>query len=472
MVAPVWGKADPGEKVTVSVAGQSASAVADSNGRWLARLQPLKADGTPVTVTISGKNTLTLNNVLVGEVWVGSGQSNMQYSVAGVLNSKSEIAAANYPKLRLFAVKPFGWPYPLDNVTGKWVECTPRTVPGFSAALYFFGRDLQQEINQPIGLIHSSQGATVVQSWTRWDVLMTDPQTKKQAENRVKQLDDPAWVAKEYAAATAKYKQAQEQATSSAQPLRAPKPEWLGPSYINRPAGLYNAMIHPLLGFAIRGVVWYQGEFNAGDAEQYAHVFPKMIVDWRQQWGEGNFPFLFVQLPENGPLETQPCNVAVREKWAELREAQSKTLSVPNTFMAVTIDTAPGGELHPKNKQPVGSRLALIAANKVYGKQIACDGPTFDSMIQQGNAIRIKFRNAAGGLVTKDGGPVQGFAISGADRKFVWGDARIEGDSVVVSSPAVPEPVSIRYGWANNPLVNIYNKSGLPASPFRTDDWK
>lgn len=468
--AQVWGKADPGEKVTVSVAGQSASAVADSSGNWKLTLKPLKTDAKQTTVTVTGKNTITLQNVLVGEVWVGSGQSNMQWGVRAANDAEKEIAAAKYPTLRLFTVERYGWPQALEDVKGKWVECSPETVKEFSATLYFFGRDLQAQIQQPIGLINSSVGGTIVQSWTRWEVLLTDPQTKAQAEERVKELDNPEWVARKFAADTARYAEAERKAKAEGKPMRGPKPEWLGPWYRNRPAGLYNAMIHPLLGFPIRGVVWYQGEFNASDPDQYARMFPKMIQDWRQQWGLGEFPFFFVQLPGNNEMQTEPANT--KQSWALQREAQSKALALPNTGMAVTIDTAPEGDLHPKNKQPVGNRLARIAAAKVYGKSIAFEAPTFESMSKEGSALRLKFRHAKAGLITRDGSPVRGFAIAGADQKFVWADARIEGETVVVSNAAVSDPVAVRYGWANNPVISLFNKEGLPLAPFRTDDWK
>jgi len=475
IVAPIWGKADPGENVTISVSGQTVSTTADASGKWKLKLQPLKSGGPAVEVTVKGKNSITLHNVLIGEVWVGSGQSNMQYNLGGVLDAKNEIASANYPTLRLFTVKPTAWSDPLDDVDGKWVECTPQTVHGFSATLYFFGRDLQRGIQQPVGLIHSSWGATIIQSWTRWDILMTDPDTKKEVEARIKQLDDPDWLLKNYIEETAKRKAAADKAIAAGQkPTMSLQADWLGAGYRNRPASLYNAMIHPLLGFPIRGVVWYQGEFNAGNASQYERLFPKMIEDWRAQWGQGEFPFLFVQLPNNGPtVQTapDPANLG-SAKWAALREAQLKTLKVPNTGMAVTIDTS-NGDLHPKNKQPVGDRLARLALSMVYGKDIPCFGPMYESMTVQGGTVALKFQHTDGGLVsTAPGGTLPGFAIAGADQKFVWGDAKIDGDTVTVSSPQVPRPVAVRYGWDNNPLISLSNKSNLPASPFRTDDWK
>lgn len=469
----IWGKADPQEKVTVSVVGQNVSAVADAFGKWKLKLDPMRAGGNPIRLTVAGKNTLTLENVLVGEVWVGSGQSNMQLPVANAINGKQEAAAAKSPTLRLFTVKSLGWPSVLDDVEGKWVECSPEAVERFSATLYFFGRDLQQQIKQPVGLISCCRGGTIIQSWTPWEVLSSDPQTKTQVELRVKQLDDPQWVAKKFAEETALYEAASEKAKAEGQQLRIPKPEWIGRDYRNRPAGLYNAMIHPLLGLQMRGVVWYQGEFNAGDPEQYSRLFPKMVQAWRAQWSVGEFPFFFVQLPGNGPVQTEPCDGSKRDaKWAQFREVQSRALAVLNTAMAITIDTERVGELHPRNKQPVGNRLARLAANKVYlQKEVDCDSPAFLSMSREGSSIRIKFSHAEG-LTTKDGAAVLGFAIAGADRNFVWADAKVEGDTVLVSNSQVLAPESVRYGWANNPIVSLYNRAGIPAAPFRTDDWQ
>ena len=469
---PVWGKADPGEKVTVSVAGQQVSATADAKGKWVVRLQPLRAGGNPIAMTVSGNNTIALKNVLVGEVWLGSGQSNMQMSVMNVANAQAEMAAANYPQIRTFAVKRRGWPQPLDDLEGVWLICSPETINRFSAVLYFFGRDLQLQIKQPIGLINSSYGGTVIQSWTRRDVLLSDPETKNQAETRLKELDDPAWVEKKFAEDTAKYTAAAQKAKAENKPLQMAKPERIGPEEKSRPAGLYNGMIHPLLGYGIRGMLWYQGEYNAGQAEQYARIFPKMIADWRQQWGLGELPFFFVQLPPISKPQDAPMLPPSQTTWADLREAQAKTLSVPNTAMAVTLDTAPDGDLHPKDKQPVGNRLARLAAHKVYGIQTSCFSPMYKSHSREGAVFRLSFAHAGGGLVTKDGGAVRGFAIAGADRKFVWAEAKIEGEQVIVSSPEVAEPVAVRYGWANHPVISLFNNEGLPLAPFRTDDWK
>ena len=469
--APVWGKAAPGEKVTVSVAGQSVSAVADASGKWKLKLQPLKVGGAPLTMTVTGRNAISFKNVLVGEVWLGSGQSNMGYSLAGVRDGRKEIEAAQYPSLRLFNVKLLAWRDPLDDVAGEWVECSSKTTGNFSAVLYFFGRDLQKGIQQPVGLINSSWGGTIIQLWMRLKVLLSDPDTKVKVEKQLKELDDPEYRMKTYAAGVAKRKAEADQAIAQGKKPDRRVATWPGDDFNYRPAAVYNGMIHPILGFPIRGVVWYQGEFNAGNPPLYERLFPMMIQDWRAQWGQGEFPFLFVQLPNHGAMQTAPPAGDKVDSWASLREAQLKTLKVPNTGMAVTIDTS-DGDLHPKNKQPVGDRLARLALNLVYGKQTACFGPMFEKMSIQGKTIRLKFQHSEGGLITKDNGPLQGFAIAGADKKFVWGDARVEGDCVLVSNAQVPSPVAVRYGWGGNPVISLYNQAGLPASPFRTDDWK
>jgi sialate O-acetylesterase len=342
----------------------------------------------------------------------------------------------------------------------------------FSAVLYFFGRDLQQQIHQPIGLINSSYGGTAIEWWTRLEVLMTDPQSAKEAQYRIKELSDPGWIEARYHKETGWYEAEVEKAKAEGRRPQMGKPQRIGPDTKSRPAALYNAMIHPLLGYGIRGILWYQGEHNHLRAEQYARLFPKMIADWRQQWGLGELPFFFVQLPPISAPQNAPMLPRSETTWAELREAQAKARAVPNTGMAVTIDTAADGDLHPKDKQPVGNRLARLAANKVYGKDIPCFSPMFQSVSRQGNGLRLSFSHAEGGLTTKEDRTVQGFAIAGADKEFVWADAKIEGEQIFVSSPEVEEPVAVRYAWANHPPSSVFNKAGLPLAPFRTDEWK
>jgi sialate O-acetylesterase len=493
VAAPVWGKADPGEKVTVSGFGQSVSTVADEHGKWRVKLAPMSVDNLPpMTLTVSGKNSITITNVLVGEVWLASGQSNMQMALRNVTNAAAEMAAANYPDVRTFAVRRRGGaPEPIEDFEGEWIVATTGGVERFSAVPYFFGRELREMIKRPIGVINSSYGGTAIEWWMRLESLMTDPQSAKEAQYRIKELADPVWIEAQYAKDQARYDKEVETAKAEGRRPQLGKPQRVGPDAKSRPGGLYNAMIHPLLGYGIRGFLWYQGEHNTYSAEQYARLFPKMIADWRTQWGLGELPFYFVQLPPISGLQNEPMLYHGVTLWAELREAQAKTLSVPKTGMAVTIDTAADGDLHPKDKQVVGNRLARLAAHMVYGKQVACFAPMFKGIAHEGDALRLSFSpadggqttiagadqlrlsfsHADGGLTTKDGAPIQGFAIAGQDRKFVWAEARIVGEQVVVSSPAVKEPVAVRYAWANHPVISLFNKQGLPLAPFRTDDW-
>jgi sialate O-acetylesterase len=442
-------------------------------------------------MTISGKNTITIKNILVGEVWVCSGQSNMAMSVRSSANAEKEIAEANYPGIRLFTVERKVAEQPQSDCVGSWTSCSPETVGDFSAVAYYFGRELHKELaratlwtgsNQPsagpIGLIHTSWGGTPAEAWTRREIL--------------EKYDDFAPILTRYEDAVAKYPQAKAEydqqlaqwkeavekaKTAGEKPPRQPGAP-LGPGHHHSPAGLYNAMIAPLIPYGIQGAIWYQGEANVGRAYQYRTLFPVMIKNWRNDWGQNNFPFLFVQLPNFKAVNPQPSE----SDWAELREAQLKTLDLVNTGMAVIIDIGEADDIHPKNKQDVGKRLALWALAKTYGKPLVYSGPIYKSMKVEGDKIILQFDYVGGGLVARlprgssvgqagGGEPLKGFAIAGADRKFVLADARMEADGIVVSSGEVSEPVAVRYAWADNPVCNLYNKEGLPASPFRTDDW-
>lgn len=466
--ASLWGTADPGEKVTVEVAAQKGEAVAGTDGKWKVKLPPLPPQKDPVKVTVSGKNTITLNNVLIGEVWVGAGQSNMQWSLSDTKDGAVEIPRAANPKIRLFTVKRRSSPTPLADPDGIWVECSPNSASKFSAVLYYFGRDLHKQLGRPVGLISCCWSATIIQSWSRWESLISDPESKAEAEPLIAQLDNNQKREEE----KAKYEKdlAAAKAAGTKPPMRPismiRKADWR-----NRPSGLFTGMLHTILGLPVRGVLWYQGEFNVHNTAQYSRLLPMMISDWRQQWGIGDFPFFIVQLPQNGPAQTEPSSSD--QTWPLMREVQAKTVAkVPNTGFAVTIDTAEDGNIHPTNKEPVGQRLALLVNDQVYAnKNVAGRSPLFASSTKEGNGFRIKFSHAEGGLVTKNNGPVQGFAIAGADKKFVWAEAKISGDSVLVSSPQITEPVAVRYGWANHPITSLYNQAGLPAAPFRTDDW-
>ena len=468
--APIWGWADEGEKVTVTLGQQTKTATPTApGGKWMVKLDALEAGG-PYTLTVAGKNSITLKNIMVGEVWVCSGQSNMQMSVQGSNNSVQEIAAANFPKIRLISVPTRGTQTPQEDFTGKWVECSPKTVGGFSAAAYFFGRELYQALDIPIGLIHTSYGGSSCETWIRKGVLEADPQYQPMLDRYAKMIAayDPARAEAAYEKQLDAWKDAVVKAKAAGRkPPRAPGRQ-SDPKVGNQaPANLYNGMLLPVIPYGIRGAIWYQGESNAGRAYQYRNLFPTMIQSWRADWQQGDFPFYFVQLANFMATKPQPADSA----WAELREAQSMTLKVANTGQAVIIDVGDAVDIHPKNKQDVGKRLALWALAKDYGKNVVYSGPTYKSMETSGNQIVLHFDNIGGGLVAKGGEALKGFAIAGADKKFVWADARIVGDTVVVSSPEVQAPVAVRYAWADNPICNLYNKADLPASPMRTDDW-
>ncbi|HZO89335.1 MAG TPA: sialate O-acetylesterase [Chthonomonadaceae bacterium] len=462
---PVWGTASNGEKVTVTFQDQKVTTTA-RGGRWMVWLRPLRAGG-PFTMTIDGNNTITLNNLLVGEVWICSGQSNMEWPLWASANAQEDIAAANDSQLRFFTVPHATADQPQSDVKSQWQVCEPKTAHDFSAVGYYFGRDLRKALDVPVGLINSSFGGTPAEAWTSRPALEADPMFRGM-------LDEYAIAKRTYPEAVQAYQQALARYQADAEKfpalkttLKPPNPPVNPAESPFSPSTLYNGMIAPLIPYAIRGVIWYQGESNAGRAYEYQTLFPTMIQDWRRHWGEGDFPFLFVQLAPFMKIETQPTESA----WAELREAQRLTsLRVPRTAMAVITDLGDENDIHPRRKQPVGARLALAALAMVYGQKQTASGPTYDSMQVQGDRIILRFKNVDGGLVAH-GDKLTGFTIAGEDRKFVNAEAEIHGDTVIVRSPEVPHPVAVRFGWANYPVVNLYNQAGLPASPFRTDNF-
>lgn len=593
----IWGWADKGEKITVSVNGQTQKTKAAKDGSWSVMLKAMPTGG-PYDLSISGKNNIVYKNVLLGDVYVCSGQSNMEWMLQNTNNAKEEIANASHPQLRLFTVKKETSFRPLKDVEGKWDVCTPETVPDFSAVAYFFGRKLNADIGVPIGLIHTSWGGTNIQTWISWDEMSQYPEYKnvdvgakqKQSEEAKKNqaafvqslANDKGDMEKWYASpATADWKEMKlpqlwentpvgnadgniwfkksftlpaEQAGKAAYLHLGPIDDndvtyvngvqvgatnsystdrvydipagtlrdgtnevtvkvidtgggggiygeekqmsveaggksfplagiWqYRPSVLNTnfglqnsgpnsfPSQLYNAMIAPIINYAIKGAIWYQGESNAGESFKYRTLFPQMINDWRKKWGY-DFPFFWAQLANFMPQDSIPQESG----WAELREAQSMTLSLPATGQAVIIDIGERNDIHPRNKQDVGYRLALAAEKVVYDKDIVYSGPVYTSMQKEGNKIVLKFTNTGSGLdVHNKYGYLQGFTIAGADKKFHYAQAKVTGDGeVTVSSDKVSDPVAVRYAWANNPDdANLYNKEGLPASPFRTDTWK
>ena len=458
--APVWGTADDGEEITVTFEDQKHTTTA-KDGKWSVDLDPLKAGG-PHELTIAGKNTIHVKNVLVGEVWICSGQSNMEMPLVGTADAQKAIAASENPKIRLFVVPHTAAGTSQANVAGEWKECGPKTVGGFSAVAYYFGRDLNKALDVPVGLIETNWGGTVCEAWTSREALDAVPDLKYLADKSDKgikgALDDYLKVLDKYREQVAKARD------EGKEPPAPPAPPALAKNPNAFPSSLYNGMIAPLIPYAIKGAIWYQGESNAGRAAEYRTLFPTMIKDWRERWHEGDFPFLFVQLA--------PWNAGNPEglPWAELREAQLLTSQkVPNTAEAVITDVGDLQDIHPKQKEPVGARLALAAEALAYGKKVEYSGPVYEGLKVEGNKAILSFTHTGGGLVAK-GGPLQGFTIAGDDHKFVKAEAEIRDDHIEVSSKEVGKPVAVRFGWANFPVVNLFNKDGLPATPFRTDD--
>jgi sialate O-acetylesterase len=613
---PVWGWTTPGSRVTVEMRGKTTTAVADAGGRWITRLGPFDAGG-PFTLTVKGTQTVTLNDVLVGDVWLASGQSNMEMGITQVNDAQGEVAHADFPQIRLFQVPKIAATSPRTTVNARWLVCNPTNIAtggwgGFSAVAYFFGRRLHKELNVPVGLIHSSWGGTAAEGWV-------SPETLSELKEFVPAVNN---LEKTWADATrppADYDKALDEWWSKNDPGSAAKPAWSEPSFdasswkrmrlpqfweeaglpaydgvvwfrrtfelprewagrdlilslgpvddrdttfvngvrvgalsqwdaprsyrvnasllkpgtntiavrvldtgvgggiygkpeqlkiepadsgsaiapvllagewsyrasialdklatqppqqggndFSVPVIRYNGMIAPLLPYAIKGAIWYQGETNVGRAAQYERVMATLIRDWRTRFGVGDFPFLIVQLANYLERRDAP----VDSEWARLREAQLHvSRNVAHTGLAVTIDIGDAKDIHPKDKQDVGTRLALAALANVYGRKLEYSGPAYRRMKIEGERVRLSFDHAEGGLVVRDGGHLMGFAVAGEDGRFVWADAVIDGDEVVVSSPEVKRPAAVRYAWADNPAANLYNRAGLPASPFRTDDF-
>ena len=604
---PIWGWAEPGTRVKVDLAGQSVETTTNDGGKWMARLGPYPAGG-PHVLSVSGPKSVEVKDVLVGDVWLCSGQSNMEWALNAANNPEAEVAAADYPKLRLFQVPKKTALEPEATVDAKWEPCTPRTAAGFTAVGYFFGRDLQRELNVPIGLIHSSWGGTIAEAWVSPEALeplgdfarplaqIRDQRAEPKAQpmkfaeamaawwrkndpgsadapgwadpkldaadwktmdlpgnwerRGLPDFDGIAWFRKEFDlpeawdgkplaltlgaiddrdttfvngvevghtenwAAGRSYRVPPGVAKpgrnviavrvldtsglggfsgpADAMKIRPTGDDQAGPialagpwSYktaapmsdlssppelegenANRVTVLYNGMIAPLAPFPIKGAIWYQGESNSGRPAQYRRLLPTLIRDWRAHFEVGDFPFLIVQLANYMDRRDKP----VDSSWAELREAQFLTTkALPNVAVALAIDIGEAKDIHPRNKQEVGRRLALDALAMTYGKDVESSGPVFRAAEARGKSIRLTFDHLGGGLVAKGDGKLEGFAIAGADGKFRWADAAIEGDAVVVTSPEVEAPTQVRYAWADNPKCNLYNQAGLPAVPFRTD---
>lgn len=593
----IWGWAKPGESVQVSFNGQQAKAKASKSGTWMVMLKPMKHGG-PFEMKVSGKsNSITLRNILIGDVWLGSGQSNMEWSLRNTSDAAKDIPVANHPNIRLFTIeKDMSFTVLPDAKTGEWVECTPASAAQFSAVAYYFGVTLHKELNVPIGLIHSSWGGTKVEPWMSWDLMSmeqeyqtldiaelestaADDENKRQKFQAALQNDkgvSERWFAPEmdvsawktmklpmdwtrselgdtdgivYFRKEFELKAVPEDATLSLGPIDDNETTWINGTQVGAtngynidrvyairpgvlkvgknvvvvkvtdtggggglngkpeqvylyagdkkvdlsgdwkykasvlnadfgilvagpnayPSRLYNAMIAPVIPFSIRGVIWYQGESNTGAAFEYRRLFPMLIKNWRAKWGY-EFPFYWVQLANFMAEDSQPSE----STWAELREAQSMTLSLPKTGQAVTIDIGEANDIHPRNKKDVGYRLALNALAGEYNRNIVYSGPVYKSLVISNDKAVVSFNHTGGGLMLQDKyGYLKGFAIAGEDKKFYWAKGHIEGDKVVLYSEQVKKPVAVRYAWGHNPEdANLFNREGLPASPFRTDDWK
>ncbi|HLV87569.1 MAG TPA: sialate O-acetylesterase [Candidatus Sulfotelmatobacter sp.] len=455
----VWGMANPNESVSVTFRGETKSTNADDLGRWSLYLAPGEAGG-PFPMTIKAANTILFNDVLVGDVWVASGQSNMEFPMKALANPAAEIAAAQYPKIRIFLVEHHPADYPRDDVEAKtWAACTPDSVGQSSAVAYYFARDLYQKLNVPIGLLETDWGGTPAESWTSLDSLSADAALMPVFASRSKSLDQQGTTLLQLKREDREYEEALAQARAAGTP--APGRPWHPDFAAWAPAALFNGMIAPLTPFAIRGAIWYQGEANDGErAPLYARVFQTMIRDWRRAWNEGDFPFLFVQIAN--------FNTAPDARWPEVRDAQRQALALRNTGMAVTIDIGEANDIHPKDKLDVGLRLARAAGAISYGEKLEWSGPLYRQLTNEDHALRVWFDHADG-LAAKTGA-LAGFEIAGTDGKYVSAEAKIEGASVVVSNATVPDPVSVRYGWAANPTCNLVNREGLPASPFQAPE--
>jgi sialate O-acetylesterase len=472
-IVPVWGWADPGEAVTVSIAGLAKTVTADTEGKWMVKLDKLTGR-EPVTLTVKGKNTLTVEDVLIGEVWLASGQSNMQMGVNGVTNAWQEKASAKFPQIRMFTVARRTAVTPQTNCDGEWIVCSPDTVGNFSATAYFFGRELHQTLKTPVGLINASWGGTAIEAWTSMSAQAGRKELAPVFEiwqHKTSAPYDEVKAQVQYERQMTAWRLNSDKAKAAGQkPPQKPYPPVAPRLQSNHPANLFNGMIAPLIPYAIRGGIWYQGENNAHgeSARLYAMQLSLMIQDWRQRWNEGDFPFAWVQLPNFHPRTDNPAAPA---DWAVIRESMLRSLAVPNTGMAIGIDVGEADNIHPKDKQTIGTRLALWARAEVYGETIPFSGPLLKCHKLSADEVTLTFDHAEGGLVAK-GGELKGFAVAGEDRKWVWAKARIEGNEVIVSSPEVKAPAAVRYAWANNPDCNLFNGAGLPASPFRSDDWK
>jgi sialate O-acetylesterase len=468
---PVWGWDTPGTGITVTFSGQTKTTKAGDDGRWTVNLDPLDASADPATLSVTGTSTRDIANVLVGEVWLSSGQSNMRWSVNATWDYDLEILSANHPQIRLLTMPNVGTQEPQKDFNGQWKVCSPETVGPFSAVAYYYGRLLHQTLGVPVGLIDVSWGGSAAEAWVRRPLLENDERfkaymdqwrnteanfdfTKAQAEHQEKMKE---WEAK------------RDEAKAANQPIpQQPRPPQNPLAGNQRPGNLHAGSLNPVIGYGIRGVIWYQGESNASRHAQYHDLMSLLITSWREEWRQGDFPFYFVQLADYLAEKPEPGD----SDWARLREAQTRTLNeVKNTGQAVIIDTGEANDIHPRNKQDVADRLARWALAKDYGfDKIPHRSPELASIEMAGGKATLTFDHVGGGLRGVDYHDVRGFAISGTDGQWHWAEAKIlSNNRIEVSSSQVPEPTAVRYAWADNPVANVRTLEGLPLTPFRTD---
>ncbi len=462
---PVWGTAGPGEQITVRFHGQEKKASADAAGKWSVLLDPLSANATPEELVVLGKDQVTVGNILVGDVWLCSGQSNMHWPVSASLNAANERSSANNTLIRYFGIANVAKDTPQTDTTGQWKAASPDTVGEFSAVAYFFARELQPKLGIPVGIIKATPGGSGVEAWISPAGLATLPQNENIQKNWKKTLEDfPARLAA-YSQTLEKWKKDSQEAKNSGKEFTEPEPRKLDdPRDRGIPGGLFNANINPLCPYAISGFLWYQGEGNAAGYKDYRTMFPAMIKQWRKDFGQGDLPFLFVQLA-NFKLP----NDATGQQWAFQREAQASALTLPNTGMVSAIDVGQPDDLHPRNKQDVGRRLSLLAREVVYKETIHGRMPLAVGFVPVAGAIRVKLKPSQG--IHLKGDHVTDLEVAGEDKEFFPATAKIEGDALIVSSASVPKPKAVRYLWKNAPQACFYSGDGLPVAPFRSDNW-
>lgn len=486
---PIWGSALPGEKIKVSFKGKTYTTTTGRDSAWFVKLGTYPAGGPYEMKVKANKEEKIITNIWIGEVWLASGQSNMEFGIQKDSHGAEAIANATDSLIHFFYVPMAASltrqkdiaAVPNGSLNGKWIVCSPEVMAakwawnGFSAPAYYFAQQIRKTTNAPVGMIGSYKGGTPAQAWTSVEGLEKDTALARHVKRRQEILNNYEVAQKEYPQKQTAFQTAFKQWQKDSIGPR-PQPPFGPDGGFGAPANLFHAMIAPLIPYAMKGVIWYQGESNGDrltDALEYETLFPRMIKDWRQQWNQGDFPFLFVQLTSHRPAAKTPSE----GNWAWVREAQQKTLSLPNTGMAVTTDIGDAKDIHPTNKLDVGLRLALAARAVAYSKSLVYEGPVYKSMQVKGNEIHIQFKNAANGLHVKTElkmslvPPLSGFGIAAADGKFVWANARIEGNEIIVYNDQIKDPVAVRYNWADNPPGNLVNNDGLPAAPFRTDNW-